>query len=358
MLHRLFTGMMLDWGWTEIVPASGSEPSGDRGGALFTRNGTGKFVLVGGRTQAGSDLSDLWTFDYGGTDQWTQVVASGLTNVQLPSGYADGSGNILINTGHVWDSSSASTAESKISVSTGTQTALTDSGTGAASETAAHMTADIANKRLWVGRIGGSSYTLGYYLTKATQNTTANTSVKVQNTTSNTSKLAATSLAYHPDSDTLYTMVANVAWNGGTWTLNTGCIYKYDIAAGTGWANVTGVTNSAGGIIMPAWPANNGQMIWCASEAKFFIFIGSNNIGTPGGGGLGRVLTFDPVTKVITEVLFSGTPPAYILSGYDEFGAGRGNCGTVVNTGSDFFFITAWGYSSLTNARIWKFART
>ena len=352
-LFHKFRALWLDWTWEEIVPSGGSEPSGNRGGALFARDGTGKFVLVGGRNHVGSDLTDYWSFDYGGTNQWTQVVASGLTNVTLPTGYADGSGNILVTAGYTWDSFSASTTQSKIAVASGAQTALTDSGTGASVETAAQLGVDIANKTIFSGRVGSFNYNGGYALTSAVQNTGANTSTKTAKTSSTYNRVAASSLGYHPSGNALYALASNVAYNGGTWTLDTGCVYKYDLTAGTGWAAVTGVTNNAGAITMPAWPQNQAQRVWSATESKFFIFVTS---GT--NHSCARVLTFDPATKTLAQVLFTGAGPAYVLGEYDGYSLPRGNCGTVVETSGAFYFCTCAANAGLTKARIWKFRRT
>jgi hypothetical protein len=344
----------LEWTWEEIVPAGGPEPSGNRGGPLFARDGTGKFILVGGRTSGSVDRDDYWSFDFGGTNTWTQVVASGLTNVGIPSGYADGNGNILVggNGGHVWDLPTASTSLSKIAVSGGAQTALTDSGTGALTGNPGHMTVDIPNKRIYTGRIGSFDYNVGVALTASVQNTAANTNTKTGYTTSSIGLVGASSLAYHPASNSLYTIVSNVAYSGGTWIINTDSIYKYDLTAGTGWAKVTGVVNNAGSVAMPAWPNNQNQLIWSAIENKFFLFVAGTNFSC------GRVLTFDPATKTIAEALFTGLSPAYILGEFDGYSAPRGNCGTVVESNGAFYFCASAANASITNARIWRFRRS
>lgn len=340
----------LDWAWEEIIPSSGSEPSGNRGGALFARNGSGVFVLVGGRTAAGTDLADYWSFDLGGTNQWTQVVSSGLTNVSLPSGYADGSGNILISpSNQKWDQFIASTSLSKIAVVGGAQTSLTESGTGASIGTPAQFTVDISNKRIYSGRVGTSTYYTGETLVAAVQDTTANTSVKTAYTSATTSRVGASSLGYYPAGNSLYCLTAP---STSAWTLSTSCVYKYDLTLGTGWAVESGVTNNAGSVSMPAWPSNQNQMVWSATEGKFFIFVAGASTSC------GRVLTYDPSSKILAEALFAGSAPAYILGAYDGFSIPRGNAGTLVESSGIFYFCTCADNASLTSARIWRFYRT
>lgn len=348
MLARLFTGMVLDWTWEEIIPASGSEPSGNRGGAFFSRDGTGAFVLIGGRTQAGSDRSDLWTFDYGGTNTWTQVVSSGLTNVYSPAGYVSG-GTAVIADSRRWDQPSASTTLSKISISTGTQTSLTDSGTGAGTGVVGGQTADVANKTVYTSRNSTTTYVLGEWLTKSVQDLSVDTSTKTRLTSSSVSRLASASLAFYAAENALYTVAPSHSYTGGTWVLDANCIYKYDLTAGTGWVQVTGVTNAAGGVTMPAWPINQNQMLWSDTHGQFFIFV------TNATAGVARVLMYDPSTKVLSEALFSNNAAANTLGEYDAYSASRGNAGTVVETAGEFFFITAGASTSITNARIWRF---
>lgn len=348
MLARLFTGMVLDWTWEEIVPASGSEPSGNRGGAFFSRDGTGVFVLIGGRTEAGSDRSDLWTFDYGGTNTWTQVVSSGLTGVYSPAGYVDG-GIAVIADSRWWDLPSASTTLSKIDISTGAQTSLADSGTGAGTGITGGQTADPANKAVYTSRNHSTTYILGEWLTKSVQNLSTDTSTKTRLTSSGVSRLASSSLAFYAAENALYTLAPSHSYTGGTWSLNANCVYKYDLTAGTGWAQVTGVTNAVGGVTMPAWSGNQNQMLWSDTHGQFFIFV------TNATAGVARVLMYDPSTKVLSEALFSNNAAANTLGEYDAYSASRGNAGTVVETAGEFFFITAGASTSITNARIWCF---
>ena len=344
-----FRTQILDWTWEEIAPSSGSEPTGNRGGALFTRNGSGVFCLLGGRSQSGLDRSDLWTFDLG-TRVWTQVVSSGLVNVWLPSGYADGSGNIFATTvSEAWDAFLASTQISKINVSTGAQTFLADSGTGVATGTYGHFAADPSTRTVFVGRYGTFSYEHGITLVTAVQDPAVNTTVKTSRTTSGTGRIVASSLAYYPAGNTLYCVTAP---STSSWTLATNCVYKYDLALGTGWVQETGITNSAGAVGMPGVTEARTQMIWSATESKFFIFVSGAD------ASCARVLTYDPVSKVITQLLFGGTSPAHILGTYDAAGRIRGNLGTVVESSGQFFFCTCVDLTTLTNARIWRLRRT
>lgn len=350
-LFHKFRGFTLEWGWEEIVPSSGSEPSGNRGGAAFTRDGANEAVLIGGVTQAGTDLSDYWRFDFG-TKQWTQVVASGLSGIVQPRAYADGAGNILLN-GNGNPKAWHGTSSSKIGVSTGTQTALTDSGSTIFGSLCA-WTADIANKTVFAAAANGTTREAGDELGKAVHSTAGNTNTRSALTSAVTGRSQESSPAYYPAGNALYMLAPARAYSAGAWTLGSGDIIKYDLTAATGWAVETGVSNSAGAVPMPFHPNNRAQMVWCAPEAKFFIFV-----PTPGAsdGGVGRVLTYDPASKVIAEALFSGQPAARLLGEFDGSAVSRGNAGTVVVTGSEFFFVTAWALSSVTNARIWKFRR-
>lgn len=365
-LFHKFRAFTLEWGWEEIVPSGGTEPSGNRGGAVFARDGTGKFCLMAGVTQAAANLTDLWTFDYGGTNQWTQVTNSLATITGAGggtiAGYADGSGNLIAsnngNSGRHFNGTSSLTPTTvKVAVASGTETALAVSGTPPFdSQGGASIAANISGKKVWEAgtywTAGAFPWTHSYYLHHATQDTGANTSVRASSgTVSSLGRYAATGIAYHPGSNTLYAF----APSSTPWTLGTSDIIKYDLTAGTGWVAETGVTNNVGAIALGISSSSSipRQMVWNATEGKFFIFCATSAGSTQ---PIDYVLTYDPATKIIAQALFAGAAPLYALGTFDG-GTPRGNAGTVVVTGSDMFLCTCASLSSLTNARIWRFRR-
>lgn len=352
-IYRKFRSFNAEWGWEEIVPSSGSEPSGARPGAVFTRNGTsGNFVLAGGY----SGWSDLWTFNLS-SKTWTQVVSSGAYSGQ-GVGYADGSGNLLIGESTQWSGAFFSTSTYKVSIATGAVTTLTQTGVQGGSGYPAFF-ADPATQKLYASNAGTSNY----YVASASnagllvleQNVTTNTSTRssfnVGTASPRTTFLQSSSMALYPDGNTLYMLGPQVAYTS-SWALSTSSIIKYDLTAATGWVQETGVTNNAGAVPMPSpgVAGNQNQFVWCPSESKFFIFVASADYSCT------RVLTYDPSSKILAEALFDGNAPLYVLGAYDGYSQQRGNAGTVVVSGSDFYFLRA-ALTGVTNARIWKFRR-
>lgn len=350
-IYRKFRSFYTEWGWEEIVPSAGSEPSGARPGAVFARDGTsGDFVLAGGYPS----VSDLWTFNLS-SKTWTQVVSSGAYSGQ-GVGYADGSGNLLIALSTDWSGSFFSTTTYKIPITTGTKVALTQSGvTGGGGNPAFY--ADPGNQVLYVSNAGSTNYYVGdgsgNALLSLTQNVSTNTSVRaaysVGASSPRTTFLQSSNPALYPANNTLYMIAPSVSYTS-TWALSTSSIIKYDLTAATGWVQETGVTNNAGAVPMPYYASNWNQFVWCPAEAKFFLFVGATD------SSCARVITYDPSSKVLSEALASASSPLYLLGAYDAYSQQRGTAGTVVVSGSDFYFCRV-ALTGVTNARIWKFRR-
>lgn len=351
-LFRKFRSFTAEWGWEEIVPSSGSEPSGARLNPVFTRNGTaGNFALAGGQ----SGWSDLWTFNLS-TKTWTQVVASGAFSGP-GAGYADGNGNLLIAAKNDWDST-ASNVSFKISLTTGAVVALTSSGAAGGSG-ARCFAVDAASQKLYMSIAGSTNYYVGDGASNGlltvqqdvSNNTSTRTALSVGGSSPRTNFLQSSSLALYPAGNTLYMLGPQVSYLS-SWSLNSSSIIKYDITAATGWAQESGVTNNVGAVPMPFFSRNATQLVWCSAENKFFIFVASDDANY----SCARVLTYDPASKVLAESLFDGVAPLYILGATDAYSSQRGNVGAVVVSGSDFYFCRA-ASSGVTNARIWKFRR-
>lgn len=337
--HRAFVA---EWGWEEIVPASGTEPSMNRGGALFVKDGT-DFILIGGQRENFSGdtyLGDVWTYSTT-SNTWTQVLASGLTNGSNDYisrsfiGYADGSGNAYRGP------TSAGGKFYKIAKSSGAETDL-----GVAAVNVGFSCADIANNTLY-GLKNSADKNPGETLHKVKLTTTTATSTSLTSAVQ-TTRNGRSSLALYPAGNTLYMFAPEISATlpqYEPWTLGTGDIIKYDLTAGTGWVAETGVTNAAGSIGMGTI---QGQLVWVASESKFFFLGGS------GSYSIGTVLSYDPASKVIAQVLFDGSPTTYLAAQYC-----KGNAGSVIVENSDIYVIRNSADYSLRNepARIWKFRR-
>lgn len=330
---RRYRGFVAEWGWEEIVPTSGSEPSMNRGRALFAKDGN-DFVLIGGQQEnfngSSSYLSDLWTYSTtGGT--WTQVLSSGLTNGTTASasgaflGYADGSGNIYRGT---------TTAQEyfKIAKSNGAETLL---------GTVSHDVADFSCADISGGKIYSLRIVLQQFCSYRFDLTSSSASSTQLTSTSHDGQNIRSSLARYPANNTLYMFAPTLASDNTAWTLGTDDIIKYDLTANTGWVAETGVTNSAGAIGMGTG-AVKGSLVWLASESKFYFFAYN-----------GQVITYDPSSKTLAQAVVDSSAPSYVI------GTGKGNAGDVVVDGSDIYMIRKRAdYNLRANpARIWKFRR-
>lgn len=348
MLYGVLSGGVgAPWGWEEIVPSSGSEPSGDRGGAIFLGDSS-YFYLIGGGT-----ATDYWRFDRG-TKVWTQVVASGLAPVANSLGFVSG-GYAYYTAKSISFVNSYSFAGQRLTLSSGAASSLSSSGSGSSS-TQWVSCADPTTGAVYSAEVGAFDYKLngnfsggsGVFL----KGTTSGTTTTITNLTSAATGRLSTCLSYHPDTNTIYSFAPSVAYTA-TWTLSVSDILKYDLTAATGWAAETGVTNSAGSLVIPSWP-NAFQMVWWPAEAKFFIFTKS---ATGGAEAIGSILTYDPVTKIISNLYYSGSPGTKVLGYFDGYGASRGEMGTVVVQSDGIYFARVSNDTGLTNARIWKFRR-
>lgn len=337
---RRFRGFVAEWGWEEIVPTSGTEPSMNRGNALFTKDGN-DFVLIGGRQEnfsGDSYLSDVWTYSTT-SNTWTQVISSGLTNgsndyvSEYFLGYAD-SGNVYRGP------TSAGVEYFKIAKSTGAETLL---------NTVSHAAEEFS----CADTSGGKIYTVATVgqrpcnrLHSFTLTSSSASSASLTTATQST-RNARSSLAYYPSNNTLYLFAPVISAtfpNNETWTLGTGDILKYDLTAATGWTAETGVTNNAGAVNMGA--DDKGQLVWVDAESKFFLFAGN-----------GQVISYDPASKVLAQVLYDNSPSSYVVNNFRSIR--KGNAGDVVVDGSNIYMIRNLDEYSLRNnpARIWKFRR-
>lgn len=348
MLYGVLSGGVgAPWGWEEIVPSSGSEPSGDRGGALFLGDSS-YFYLIGG-----GSATDYWRFDRS-TEVWTQVVASGLSPVANSIGFVSGS-YAYYTSRLVSFVNSYSFAGQQLTLSSGATASLSSSGSGSTS-TQWVSCADPTTGVVYSSEVGAFDYKLngnstggsGVFLKGATSGTTTTLTTL---TSAATGRLS-TCLAYYPNTNTIYSIAPSVAYTSA-WTLGASDIVKYDLTAATGWAAETGVTNSAGSLVIQSWP-NPFHMVWWPEEAKFFIFTQS---ATGGSGAIGSILTYDPATKVLSNLYYSGSPGTKVLGYSDGYGISRGAMGTVVVQSDGIYFARVSSDPSLTNARIWKFRR-
>lgn len=338
---RRYRGFVAEWGWEEIVPVSGTEPGMNRGGAMFTKDGT-DFILIGGtQDNSGSgsttELTDYWRFDSIGKT-WTQVVTSGLSTEARIKGFADGSGTIYrarIGVKRAY----------KIAKSTGTETELTWSGSGP--NTGDVACADISAAKLYEmqpgsGAAPGSGF--GASIDPVAFNSTTATLTELA-VTERTGRRIRSSAGFCPTNNTIYMFAPTVASSSTVWTLGTSDIVKYDITGATGWTVETGVTNNAGSVSMSNYETL--ALIWVPGESKFFLFSATSD------WGIGVVISYDPVTKTLAQVLFDGSASTELND------CSRGNAGDVVGDGSDVYFIRkARDYDLHANpARIWKFRR-
>lgn len=334
-LFRKFRSFTAEWGWEEIVPASGSEPSGDRNSFVFTRNGSGKFIVSGGQkiSQNNQSWSDLWAFDLS-----TKTWDSKSTSVSLGNqGYADGNGYLFSgNFGQAFQTLY------KTDLATGTVTTLTKSGTTSPPGGATQgFFADPATQTVYAsgtdiyGYVAiGSGVGAGGF-TKIEIDSVNNTFANTQLATAayGTTYLQYSSIARYPSNNTMYMLAPSTIWTS-SWTLGPTVWLKNDLTANTGWSQETGVTNNAGAIDLPNFSSANNSLVWCPAETKFFVFLSA-----------GHVITYDPASKVMARALFDGQ--------FISAGGQNGNAGAIVVSGSEFFFCKTGG----TNARIWKFRR-
>lgn len=330
---RRYRGFVAEWGWEEIVPTSGSEPSMNRGRALFAKDGS-DFVLIGGTREnfsGNSSLSDLWTYS-AASGAWTQVLSSGLTTSQSElTGFGTGSGNVYQGpNGSLFDFYS-------VNKSSGAETSL-----GAASHRGGdYWCADISGGKLYSVELVFISVSAKEFRSYRFDLTSSSASSTQLTSTSHDGQNIRSSLARYPANNTLYMFAPTLASDNTAWTLGTDDIIKYDLTANTGWVAETGVTNNAGAIGMGT-ATIKGSLVWVASESKFYFFAYN-----------GQVITYDPSSKTLAQAVVDSSAPSYVI------GTGKGNAGDVVVDGSDIYMIRKRAdYDLRANpARIWKFRR-
>lgn len=343
-----------DWVLEEVVPSGGTEPSGNRATPVFAKNGSGVFCLFGGRNSGSTDLTDLWTYNTG-TNTWTQVSAalSGLGQIAIPCGYADGSGNLFISDQFRTFFNVSDNNVRKVNITTGAVTTVTSSGSPASS-TQPPITVNIPTKRVYGAEAasGANGYRTANNMHWAEQDPSMNTNAVTRLTSTLGSRFIYAGPAYWPSENALFALAPSINYNANYYTLAATDIVRYNIASSTAWDSETGVINQVVGLTMPGPGLMGGpaEMLWCATEAKFFIFVPAESVT----GKLHRVLTYDPATKILGEVSFSGTAD-YILNGDKIYQ--RGNCGQVVEDSGSFYFIRCYNSPPVTNARIWKFRK-
>lgn len=348
---RRFRGFNAEWGWEEIVPSSGTEPSMNRGSALFTKDGT-DFLVLGGlyENSGGSDIerADYWRYSTS-SGTWTKVLAGvvdlggdpldGLDDTIVSSaayGFADGSGNVYRgNAGTAYE----------IAKSTGAETLLSWSGS---TNVGLAACADISAKKLLAANPGagnapGSGASANVISLALSSSAATATSFSVS---SQTGRRIRSSAGYCPDNDTLYLFAPSVASSSTTWTLGTSDIVKYDLTGSTGWTVETGITNNAGSVSLGIEEEN--ALVWVDSESKFFLFAGG-----AGSYSVGTVISYDPATKELAQLIFDGSNTTFLNQ------CRNGNAGDVVVDGSDVYFLRKRAsYADRNNpARIWKFRR-
>lgn len=345
---RRFRGFNAEWGWEEIVPSSGTEPSMNRGNALFTKDGT-DFLVLGGLYDAAvggaAERADYWRYSTtSGT--WTKVLpgvvdtggdpANGLDDTFTGFGFADGSGNVYrLTSGTAYE----------ISKSTGAETLLSWSGSNNMGNL---RCADIQNKKVF-GVGPGSSRQPGQAVFSSLMSVVLSSSAATGTSFSQSEQAGRrirSSPGYCPDNDTLYLFAPSVASSSTTWTLGTSDIVKYDLTGSTGWTVETGITNNAGSVSLGIQEDN--ALVWVDSESKFFLFAGG-----AGNYSVGTVISYDPATKELAQLIFDGSNTTFLNQ------CPNGNAGDVVVDGSDVYFLRKrTSYADRNNpARIWKFRR-
>lgn len=344
--YQKFRAFALDWTWEEVVPAGGSEPAGDRDSPIFVGDGS-KFVLAGGRTFAGSNYSDYWTFDMG-TKLWTQVMASG--------GPISGSAQMgaVLDSGFLYQMGGGQTR--KIDMLTGVSTNI------------GNPTAlpSVATNLVFAGKSPGKQHHAGaapatlnnYYIDQSVHQLTYsafNSTLQAGGTGPN--KVARTVGSYCPLDGKLHMLMDGAGTNLPLpdWTLSNLQVYTFDPAGPTGWTQVGGISNIAG-------PMNLGKvsacpMVWMPLLEQFFIFVSDGNAAGKCGFGVNRVLAWDPVRFLITEVMYSETPGDQVISGaYNRYGR-IGEAGEVVVDASDNVYFIRHPRTG-GPCRIQKFRRT
>ena len=331
---RRFRGFVAEWGWEEIVPSGGTEPSMNRGRALFTKEGS-DFVLIGGQQEnfGGGDtyLNDLWTYSTA-SGTWTQVLASGLTTDSIGfKGFGNGSGSVY--QGPV----GANDDFYLVNKSTGAETSLGQASHGGDD----YWCADISGNKLFSTGLVTVSIGVKEFRSYRFDLTGSSVSSTQLTSTSDSGKNIRSSLARYPANNTLYMFAPTLASDNTSWTLGTDDILKFDLTANTGWVAETGVTNNAGAVNMGTGSIR-GSLVWVASDSKFYFFAYN-----------GQVISYDPASKTLSQVLFDNAAPGFVI------GTGKGNAGDVVVDGSDIYMIRKRAdYDLRANpARIWKFRR-
>jgi len=379
-LARKFKSFVGEWGWEEIVPASGSEPNGDRVKAVFSRDGlSGKFVVAAG----GSSYSDVWTYSPT-TNTWSQLLASGITQTPAgggnpnssywKAGFCDNNGNLWLNNPWWMYNAGANTSNAyiqKIVLSTGAITTISDS-TGVSGFDQPRSALGV---HVWTLNYLGSPVPQRYVVGHDASNTTYQTNGKyyfqtnlqdvAAGSASNDSmsggyfgstwdqaRLQGSSYAVYPYSSTegsydVYTISPAISYTSD-WTLSAADIVKKPENTFS-FSAVSGATSSVTGVRMQSVSGNMNQLVWSQSNGKFFLFAAGPS------ASCARVFTYEPVAKKLEEVTFSGTSPTHILGEEDGYSRQRGNVGTVVTSGADFYFCRVG--TGVDKARIWKFRR-
>lgn len=361
-LFRKFRSWTPEWVWEELVPASGSEPNNNRFSATLAQNGAGGKLILASGQQSGSPtygFSDLWTFDLG-TKVWTQVATSGIgpqynndanknnwPNKEVVAGYSagycDGSGNLIIGGTLNWGTQYQNTALQKVNISTGATTQITDAGLGTSlfgGLDGPALTVNPASARIYFAGQSGATPKLGGSLVANSVNIGGNTNSQSLITQTAVNRTHASSLAYLPSANTLYMVAPPYALSPYPFALDTASLWKYNLTTNSGWVQETGVTNSVTSLTIN----NASQLVWSSADSRFYLFCAGTS------GQCERVVTFDPASKVWGEAFFRNTSPTSILVDM------RGNAGSVVVDGADFYFYK-YDLSLGAIVRIWKFYR-